>query len=521
MSWIRLAGPGLLLVALVVALLACDTSSDYVYVEESWLSQQTQDWPSVAVTPAPQGTPTSLHSEPTSVSIGGYGSGYGNVCVLRADGSLYCGSHRLTSPDGLFTSVSVGGRHACGVRTDGTVVCWGEHEYGQATPPPAGGFTSISVGGRHACGVRTDGTVVCWGEDEYGQATPPAGGFTSISVGDRHACGVRSDGAVDCWGDDEYGQATPPDWEFALVSAGSSNTCGVGVDGSIACWGQPDWFDPDTPPPAGAFTSVSVGGSVACGLRENKTLACWRFSKGFGLSDPDIPPRGTFTSMSMDGSTACAVSEDGSVTCWGRVYPFPFIPTLWITGRTSDSLTVELVEPKWWSDTETQVDSSYQIHVSQSPEGPYSLVMSDIDTGTHVVGDLQPSAVYYLVLLVCDEIGCSQVVAVATTESDGPMDAPSTPADFRGEKIDIAERPDNARLTWNAVDGATYYELWKGSDPDLPFELLIQISAPLEAQFFDISPNRTTFGEYSLTSWKVRACNKAGCSAFTNTVTVN
>ena len=387
--------------------------------------------------------------------------------------------------------------------------------------PPAGAFTSVSVGGSNACGIRSDGAAICWGDDEDGQSTPPAGAFTSVSVGGRHACGVRSDGAVICWGDDGDGQATPPVGKFALVSAGSIHTCGVGIDGSIACWGQPDGFDPDTTPPAGAFTSVSVGTSVACGLRENKTLTCWHFSMYFSLSEPDIPPQGTFTSMSMDGDTACAVREDGSATCWGEVPRFRVPPTFRITVRTSDSLTVALVEPTWRFDPKPTCDYSCQIQASQSPEGPYSLVRSDIDAGTHVVGGLQPSAVYYLVLLLCDEIGCFPVVEVATTESDGPVDAPSTPAGFEGEKIEIANFPDDARLTWNAVDGATYYELWKGSDPDLPFELLIQISAPLEAQFFDTSPNRTTFGEYSLTSWKVRACNKAGCSAFTNTVTVN
>ena len=51
-------------------------------------------------------------------------------------------------------------------------------------------------------------------------------------------------------------------------------------------------------------------------------------------------------------------------------------------------------------------------------------------------------------------------------------------------------------------------------------ELLVAMNAPLEAESFDISPNRAFFGEYTLTSWKVRTCNKAGCSAFTNIVTI-
>ena len=48
--------------------------------------------------------------------------------------------------------------------TDATVECWGHDEYGQATPP-AGTFSQVSAGEHHTCGVRTDGSVVCWGND--------------------------------------------------------------------------------------------------------------------------------------------------------------------------------------------------------------------------------------------------------------------------------------------------------------------------------------------------------------------
>ena len=33
---------------------------------------------------------------------------------------------------------------------------------GQATPP-AGSFVSVSAGQDHTCGVRSDGSVACWG----------------------------------------------------------------------------------------------------------------------------------------------------------------------------------------------------------------------------------------------------------------------------------------------------------------------------------------------------------------------
>jgi Ca2+-binding RTX toxin-like protein len=42
--------------------------------------------------------------------------------------------------------------------------------------------TSISAGFGHTCGIRTDGTLACWGRNLEGQASPPAGTFTAVSA---------------------------------------------------------------------------------------------------------------------------------------------------------------------------------------------------------------------------------------------------------------------------------------------------------------------------------------------------
>ena len=110
-----------------------------------------------------------------------------------------------------FSAVSVGGLHSCGLRTGGTIECWGlnidadGNEFGQAEPP-SGTFVAVSAGWLHSCGVRTDGTIQCWGSNTHSQTEPPAGTFSAIDTGGNFttgsglSCGLRTDAAVRCWG---------------------------------------------------------------------------------------------------------------------------------------------------------------------------------------------------------------------------------------------------------------------------------------------------------------------------------
>ena len=124
-----------------------------------------------------------------------------------------------------------------------------------ARPRRRRGFSSVSAVGGHTCGVRVDGSVACWGNDGFGQATPPEGEFASVSAGFRHTCGVRMDGSVAWWG--SSGRITPPEGEFASVSAGGKHTCGVRMDGSVSCWGN-NSYRQATPPEGSSPPAASI-----------------------------------------------------------------------------------------------------------------------------------------------------------------------------------------------------------------------------------------------------------------------
>ena len=115
---------------------------------------------------APRDEPRSQETESRNDYSVSAGDGDDTANGVRDDGQ--------EDAAGLFVSVSAGYFQTCGVRSDGSVACWGDGYDGEATPP-AGPFVSVSAGGIETCRVRSDGSVACFDSLAVVQATPPAG----------------------------------------------------------------------------------------------------------------------------------------------------------------------------------------------------------------------------------------------------------------------------------------------------------------------------------------------------------
>jgi alpha-tubulin suppressor-like RCC1 family protein len=50
----------------------------------------------------------------------------------------------------------------------GSVVGWGNNDYGRATPPSVNDFVAISTRGLHSLALKTDGSIVGWGYNRRG-----------------------------------------------------------------------------------------------------------------------------------------------------------------------------------------------------------------------------------------------------------------------------------------------------------------------------------------------------------------
>jgi hypothetical protein len=254
----------------------------------------------------------------TQVSTGGSAT-----CGLRSDGTLDCWGWnaygQVMPPAGTFTQVSATSGHTCGLKSDGTLSCWGYQGSGVSNPPD-GQFTQVSAGGNGGCGLKTDGSISCW---YTGSTTLPEGTYTQVSAGSaNHRCGLKSDGTLACAGSNYYGESTPPEGIYTQVSAGQQFICAVKSDETVACWGQ-NYYGQSVPP-AGSFTQVSAGSFHACGLKTDGTIVCWGAGETNTGSWPEVgqsmPPTGTFTQVSAGDGNTCAVRTDGLLVCWGMNY---------------------------------------------------------------------------------------------------------------------------------------------------------------------------------------------------------
>ena len=296
-----------------------------------------QPTPSPAPTAAPTATPT---AQPTPVPSSSY-------------------ADPIPIPENVaFTQISAGKTHACGLRENGSIVCWGYDEHNnRILDAPAGtDFRQISAGHNFTCALRQDATIACWGNNSHGQATPPQGAFSEIAVGTRQACAVpRSQSSppkLICWGEQfpNGAETLPLDVPFSNIQSGAGFICGltpkadmaclriyqniaeitpgpftrlgVGLhhvcalrpDGSAFCQGENDSMQAS--PPTTKFAQISAGWHHACGITRARQIECWGSGRAGSPGERLAAPNGEFTAISIGWRNSCALRPNGRATCW-------------------------------------------------------------------------------------------------------------------------------------------------------------------------------------------------------------
>ncbi|MGE3857126.1 MAG: hypothetical protein AB7G21_09245 [Dehalococcoidia bacterium] len=260
----------------------------------------------------------------TSV-VGGQGftcalsSGGGVKCWGRNDqGQLGRGTTTASEPvpddvTGLtsnVTAISAGSGHACALKTDLTVWCWGRNLSEQLgtnavsesnVPLQAStGKTAIAAGGNRTCALAAQ--VSCWGSGGSTTASNTAGA-TALAVGSTHGCAIMADTSVRCWGANESGQlgdgtttastdgvAVPGLAGVTSLAVGTAFSCARTSAGAALCWGA----NANGELGRGSFTASETSVAVVSGLASGVTSLAAANSQNH----------------------ACAL-QSGTVKCWG------------------------------------------------------------------------------------------------------------------------------------------------------------------------------------------------------------
>ena len=256
-----------------------------------------------------------VQDTPTNVQFLDIQKSGSHACGIKTDQTIVCWGadlhNLLDAPLGEFVALTAAGSHSCALRHNGTAECWGNNRANQLAAP-TNQFKEISAGGASTCGIDYDNALVCWG-NEWNYRSAPIGTteLTTVSSGGSHACGIRADGTPTCWGGSKPENNVAPAVKLVSINAGYENTCGIMTDGNAVCWGKNRHGETQVPP--GKFTNIQTDGSRTCGLRPDGSIQCWG-----RIPEPDYSqrtPPGPYRTFRIDGAT-CGIRFDGTASCW-------------------------------------------------------------------------------------------------------------------------------------------------------------------------------------------------------------
>jgi alpha-tubulin suppressor-like RCC1 family protein len=260
------------------------------------------------------------------------------TCGCGDDGEPCCGgtvcSANATCGDDAICACGGIGEPCCGGTTCDTGISCNAGTC-------SAGATQIAIGAGHACALRPDRSVWCWGSDYKPWATqmpgllnPTIGSVVpkriagladveEIRAAEMHTCARKVDGTLWCWGHNEAGQlgngsntssSVPVQvtglTNVTLFDGGRHHTCAVGsYNGTqgLWCWGR------------NGRNNKNSGGTF------DQTLS--RLGNN-AFADSNVPVAVDLSAAASAGQTvralstgnyySCVVMSDNTVWCWGK-----------------------------------------------------------------------------------------------------------------------------------------------------------------------------------------------------------
>ena len=225
-------------------------------------------------------------------------------------------------------AIAAGASHSMALKSDGTVLTWGNNNSGQLgngtttdSPTPVtvsglgagSGVIAISAGSAFSVVLKSDGTVLTWGNNASGQlgnnsaptdsATPVVvsglGGVAAVAAGDAFMVALNSTGTLKAWGNNSSGQlgdgTAPTDHAVPVNVSGITGASGV--------------------------AAISVGHSHAVARTSSGTMYAWGRNASGQLGDGTTTQHNTPVLTAVTGITQLAAGGSHTMALRGAVAP--------------------------------------------------------------------------------------------------------------------------------------------------------------------------------------------------------
>ena len=246
--------------------------------------------------------------------------GYSHSLALKTDGTLVGwgnnSSGQTNCPAGNnYVAVAAGASHSLALKTDGTLVGWGSNAYGQTTVPAGSNYVAVVAGYWHSLALKTDGTLIGWGRSNYSQTSCPAGSnYVAVAGGGYHSLALKSDGTLAGWGRNSYGEATvPAGSNYVAVAAGEKHSLALKTDGTLVGWGY-NGYGQTTVPAGSNYVAVAAGFYYSLALKTDGTLIGWGRDN---YSQASCPAGGNYVVVAAGSEHSLALKSDGTLVGWG------------------------------------------------------------------------------------------------------------------------------------------------------------------------------------------------------------
>lgn len=236
----------------------------------------------------------------------------------------------LTPPSGLtdVRAIALGSSHALAMRTDGSVVAWGDNSEGQ-TNVPLGlkGVSAVTASSGASLAIKRDGKVIAWGS-----ATDPLMAYPSdladvrsVVAGNQFGMALKGNGQIVFWGPQAMAltaQHNAPN-DVTSISANLANATALAADGRFTAWGAPEVSRTSQ---SATMKSLVCGQLWTLSCDQNGTVSAvgWWYDRGqrqglqplpVGLENVQSVAAGLINPSTQQGLNV-ALKRDGTVVSW-------------------------------------------------------------------------------------------------------------------------------------------------------------------------------------------------------------